>query len=148
MAATSDENTILIMDDELFNIQWLIDFLDAQGYSVYPTSNADEALQAVSQEIYRAAILDLNVPMASDVPTGLRTNKPVYKRYPGLYVAWQARNQGYRNRQVIIYTVHRDEEVAREAEILRCTYIMKGRPGELKKEIMDVLAYDPTVTGE
>lgn len=148
MAATSNSKSILLMDDEFFNIQWLIDFLDAQGYSVHSASNADEALQAISQEVYRAAILDLNVPMASDPPAGPRTNNSVYKRYPGLYVAWHARNQGYRNRQVIIYTVHRDEEVAREAEILRCTYIVKGRPRELKEEIKSVLVYDPTAAGK
>jgi CheY-like chemotaxis protein len=144
MATTTDPNTIFLMDDELFNIQWLIDFLEASGYDVYPTSNADEALEAVSTEVYRAAILDLNVPMASNPPIGPRTHNPVYQRYPGLYVAWHARNQGYRDRQVIIYSVPRDEEVAREASVIRCTYIVKGRPLELKEEIMSVLAYDPT----
>ena len=144
MAITTESNTILVMDDELFNIQWIIDFLQAKSYDVLPTANADEALQAVSQEIYRAAILDLNVPMASNPPQGPRTSNPVYQKFPGLYVAWHARNQGYRDRQVIIYTVHRDEEVAREAEIMRCTYILKGRPLELKEELMRVLAYDPT----
>lgn len=144
MANPTRSDAILLMDDELFNIQWLVDFLEAKGFDVRSTSNADEALHAISTEICRAAILDLNVPMASNPPTGPRTANSVYLRYPGLYVAWYARNQGYRDRQVIIYTVHRDDEVAREAEMMRCTYIVKGRPRELKEEIMSVVAYDPT----
>lgn len=101
-------------------------------------------LQAISEEVYRAAILDLNVPMVSRLKPGPVSDKLVYQKYPGLYVALQARNSGYRDRQVIIYTVHRDEEVAREASIIKCTYIVKGRPRELKEEINRVLSYDPT----
>jgi len=82
--------------------------------------------------------------MASNPETKLIQEKLVYKKYPGLYVAWQARNKGYRDRQIIIYTVHRDEEVAKEAELIGCTYILKGRPTELKEELLRVLAFDPT----
>jgi len=63
MAATTSASTILIMDDELFNIQWLMDFLESKSYEILPTSSADEAIQAVSEEVYRAAILDL-IPAA------------------------------------------------------------------------------------
>lgn len=145
MAVTTVPNTLLLMDDELFNIQWLMDYLVAKGYEVLPTSSADEAVIALSEEIYRAAILDLNVPMSSAPDVGPIKRKSVYKKYPGLYVAWHARNRGYRNRQVIIYSVHRDPEVAQEAEILGCTYILKGRPAELKREIEYVLSFDPTL---
>lgn len=139
--AVSAEKTILLMDDEIFNLQWLIDFLGARGYDVYPTSSADEAIQAVSEERYRAAIFDLNVPMASHPMSGQRSSNTVYRRYPGLYVAWFARNKGYSSRQVIIYSVHRDEEVAREADIIGCTYIVKGRPVELKEEMIRILGF-------
>lgn len=144
MAKTIDTKTILLMDDELFNVQWLIDFLEAQEYGVVTFANADEALQAISQKTYRAAILDLNVPMVSEPQPGPQTDNSVYRRYPGLYVAWHARNKGYRGRQVVIYTVHRDEEVSGEAESLGCTYIVKGRPRDLKEEIARVLSHDPT----
>jgi CheY-like chemotaxis protein len=146
MATTTDPKTILLLDDELFNIYWLIDYINSQGYDVYPTASADEAIQAISSEIYRAAIIDLNVPMASAPSSGPRNKNPVYQRYPGLYVAWFASNRGYRDRQVIIYSVHRDEEVAREAKIIGCTYIVKGRPRELKDELIHVLSHDPTRT--
>ena len=144
MALTTKSDTILLMDDEPFNIQWLIDYLESKNYNVILTSNADSAIDEVSKEIYRATILDLNVPMPSDISPNIGNRRPIYQRYPGLYVAWYARNQGYRDRQVIIYSVHRDQEVSKEAEALGCTYILKGRPRELKSELTHVLSYDPT----
>lgn len=145
MAITTKQKTILLMDDEIFNIQWLIDFLEAKDFEIISMSDADGAIKEVSKEIYRALVLDLNVPISSPPQAGPGTKKAVYQKYPGLHVAWYARNMGYRDRQVIIYTVHRDPEVEQEAQNLGCTYILKGRPTELKEEIMHVLSYDPTI---
>ena len=44
----------------------------------------------------------------------------------------------------MIYSVHREEAVEVEATKLGCTYIRKGRPREMKEELLDVLSYDPT----
>jgi len=144
MAITTNRTTVLLMDDELYNVQWIIDFLESEGYAVQCASNADEALEAIAKEVYRAAILDLNVPIHSRSIKGFPYENSVYQKYPGLFVALQARNRGYRDRQVVIYTVHRDEEVAAQADVLSCTYILKGRPLELKEELRSVLSYDPT----
>jgi len=144
MAKTTASDTVVVLDDELFNIEWLLDFLEAQGYETIPSSSADEAIQIVSEEIYRALILDLNVPMPPELSETAEKLGSVYRKYPGLFVAWTARNGGYRDRQVIIYSVHRDVQVAQEASRLGCTYILKGRPAELKDEIINVLSFDPT----
>lgn len=144
MAVTTRPETIVLMDDEIFNIQWLVDFLKTKGFEVISVPDADSAIREVSKEIYRALILDLNVPISSSPNGGPGVKKAVYQKYPGLHVAWHARNQGYRDRQVIIYSVHRDPEVEEEARNLDCTYILKGRPMELKDEIMQVISYDPT----
>ena len=146
MAQTTDSKTIVVLDDELFNIEWLLDYLNAQGYETLPSSSAGEAIEIISQEIYRALILDLNVPMPPEMSETAEKLGNVYRKYPGLFVAWTARNAGYRDRQVIIYTVHRDSEVAAEASRLGCTYILKGRPAELKEEVTQVLKYDPTTS--
>lgn len=148
MAKTSDETTIVVLDDELFNIEWLLDYLTSLGYETLPSSTADEAIDVISQEIYRALILDLNVPMPPQLAETAGRLGAVYRKYPGLFVAYSARNIGYRNRQVIIYSVHRDAEVAEEANKLGCTYILKGRPAELKKEIDEVLHFDPTIVDD
>lgn len=44
----------------------------------------------------------------------------------------------------MIYSVHKDASVAEEASKLGCTYILKGRPKEIKAEIEAVVSYDPT----
>lgn len=144
MAETTDSSTIIVLDDELFNLEWLLDYLEAQGYDVLPAVNASEAIEIISREVYRALILDLNVPMMPGLAERAESDGAVYRKYPGLFVAKYARNKGYRDRQVIIYSVHRDADVAAEARRLGCTYILKGRPTELKSEISSVLAYDPT----
>lgn len=144
MAKTTDSETVVVLDDELFNIEWLLDFIAAQGFETIPSSSANEAIQIISEEIYRALILDLNVPIPPELSAAAEKLGSVYRKYPGLFVAWKARNAGYRDRQVIIYSVHRDVEVAQEASRLGCSYILKGRPAELKSEIKQVLGFDPT----
>jgi hypothetical protein len=65
-------------------------------------------------------------------------------KYPGLYLAMTARRANYRERQVIVYSVHRLEEIERECRQIGCTYIAKGRPSIFKQELLDVLSFDPT----
>lgn len=148
MAKTTDPTTVVVLDDELSHVQWLLDYLVNQGFEVFPCSSADEAIDVLSREVYRAAVLDLNVPLARSFSEAAKLLGAVYQRYPGLYVAKLARDFGYRDRQVIIYSVHRDPEVSAEAKKLGCTYILKGRPIELKDELTQVLAYDPTDPSE
>jgi hypothetical protein len=68
----------------------------------------------------------------------------VYTKFPGLFAARYARDKGYRDRQVIVYSVFQDAEVQKEIALLNCTYIIKGRPKAFKDELEEVLAYDPT----
>ena len=90
MAKTTESTTVVVLDDELFNIEWLLDYLTAQGYETLPSSSAGEAIQIVSEEIYRALILDLNVPIPPELAeTAVRLGS-VYRKYPGLFVAWTA----------------------------------------------------------
>ncbi len=144
MAKTTQADTILMLDDEMYNLTWLIDYLYSKEFSVVTASNANDALGLIDEEIYRAAIIDLNVPLLPPVESAAAQAGEVYAKYPGLYVAKYARNRGYRDRQVIIYSVHRDEWVTEEAKKLGCTYILKGRPKEMKEEIQSVLSFDPT----
>lgn len=146
MAKTTDKSTIVLMDDELFNMRWLMDFLEHLGFEVILARSANEAMKLISEEIYRCLILDLNVPLVSQISESAKQLPEVYRKYPGLLVAKEARNRGYRDRQVVIYSVHRDQEVAEESQKLGCTYILKGRPKALKEELQRVLEFDPTDT--
>ena len=144
MAQTTQKDTIILMDDELYNMMWLMDYLKSKGFFVLPARTANEALQVLREEIYRCVIVDLNIPIFEPLSESIKSYKDVYKRYPGLLVAREARNRGYRDRQVVIYSVHRDLEIHDEATKLGCTYILKGRPTEMKRELDSILEYDPT----
>lgn len=145
MAKTTVSDTIIVIDDELQNVMWMIDWFDAKDLYVQVAPNVNEAMDRVNEEIYRALIVDLNIPVLAPLEEAVQAMGAVYSRYPGLYIANKARNRGYRDRQVILYSVHRDPEVSQEARRLGCTYVIKGRPREIKSELEAVLSFDPTV---
>lgn len=144
MAKTTVSDTIVIIDDELQNTMWLADYFESKGYNTLLAANVNEAIDFVNSEIYRAIIVDLNIPALPPYEAEILAAGEVYAKYPGLYVAKHARNRGYRDRQVIIYSVHKDPAVTVEASKLTCTYILKGRPREVKVELESVLQFDPT----
>jgi CheY-like chemotaxis protein len=144
MAKTTRPDTVVLIDDEIHNMSWMIDHLESGGYTVITASNTNDALRVLDTEIYRAVIVDLNIPVLEPLVSSVVTKGDVYGRYPGLYVAFYARNRGYRDRQVVIYSVHRDPAVSEEASKLGCTYIIKGRPKEIKRELDEVMSFDPT----
>lgn len=144
MARTTVLDTVLILDDELYNLTWMVDFLESQGLKTMTFSDANSIVPEINSEIYRCLVLDLNVPVYSPLDVDAESRGHVYRQYPGLYIAWLARNRGYRGRQVLVYSVHKDEGVEAETDRLGCTYIRKGRPREVKSELEQVLSYDPT----
>lgn len=138
------QQTVLLLDDELSSVMWMMDYLYDKGFLVDTCSNANDAFELVSSNKYRAAIIDLNVPLLEPLHAMARELGSVYLKFPGLLIAREARSKGHRDRQIIIYTVHREPEVREIAERLRCTYIIKGRPAEIKAELEEVFAFDPT----
>lgn len=144
MAKTTAPNTIVVVDDEIRHVSWIIDYLESKGFEVKSASSVEDAITLVSEQIYRAIIVDLNVLLSESSELISTSLTKVYKNYPGLYIAFMARNLGYRDRQVIIYSVHKDKAVSEECERIRCSYVLKGRPKELKAEIDAVIAFDPT----
>ena len=144
MAKTTFSDKIIIVDDEIQNVLWMVDYLDSKELNVLLATNVNEGVDRIEEEIYRAIVIDLNIPVLEPYEEALAELGSVYVRYPGLFLAKRARNKGYRNRQVVIYSVHKDAEVAEQAKHLDCTYIIKGRPKEIKEEIDLILEYDPT----
>jgi len=144
MAKTTVPDTVVLVDDEMHHLTWMVDYFYSQRIEVIPIDNANDAVAELEREVYRAAIIDLNIPLLPPLVEVAERLGSVYVRYPGLFVAKRARNLGYRDRQVIIYSVHRDADVLEEVRRLGCTYILKGRPKEIKQELASVLAFDPT----
>src|SRR4051794_35210555 len=101
-------------------------------------------MDVIEREIYRVLIIDLNIPVLPPFQKAVADRGGAYARFPGLFIAERARNRGYRDRQVVLYSVHRDEEVLEEAKKLGATYILKGRPKMIKDELDLIVTYDPT----
>ena len=144
MAATTRPDTVLLFDDEPHNLQYVIDYIEFKSLKCLVAQTADDAVALLEAEIYRSIIVDLNIPMTPRLAANVANFGNVYLQYPGLYVANFARNKGYRGKQVLVYSVHKDEAVVPEARKLGFAYLIKGRPLEIKAELDDVLSFDPT----
>lgn len=141
MAATE----VLILDDEPHLLDWLAEYLEAKGYKTTFVVDISSAMAALRSGVqFRIVVLDLNVPATGEYSELLRERGSVYEIYRGLYVAEQARNMGYRGRQVIVYSVHDVDSVRAVSDRLGTTYITKGRPRIFKEEIDQVLSFDPS----
>jgi len=138
------KDTVLVLDDEPMFLDWLEDYLTSKGFKTKFVTNVSDALAEVTANRYRALVVDLNVPVTAELMKTLDEKGPVYKEYRGLIVADKARNSGYRDKQVIIYSVHGSQSVKEIADKLRISYITKGRPHIFKEEIEDILKYDPS----
>lgn len=137
----------LIADDEPFYLEWLDDFLRTKGVESVFVTNIEDAVEALSNEDFRFIVVDLNIPVSAAFEGEVRVSTDLLKTYPGLFLADYARNNGYRTRQVIVYSVHVNEAIKEYVSKLYCTFIPKGRPVLLKDEIVGVLGYDPTEEG-
>jgi CheY-like chemotaxis protein len=135
---------IFLMDDEPQYLSWLVEYLESKGYAVETASNLGEAMQKLEPGKYRTVIADLSVPIPSEMRSLVEAEGKAYLDFPGLYLAHHARNIGYRNRQVVVYSVHDSATVAEVAARIGVCYITKGRPKMLKDELDNILSYDPT----
>jgi len=137
-------DTILVLDDEPHFLTWLSDYLECKGYKIKFVTTIDDAFKEINQYRYRAFVVDLNVPAGEQFSSAIKKLGNVYENYRGLFIAREARTLGYRDRQVVVYSVHRHDSIQDVCNKIGATYITKGRPHLFKEEIDAVLAYDPT----
>ncbi|KHJ51024.1 hypothetical protein PZ78_10020 [Vreelandella venusta] len=135
---------ILLMDDEQHLLDWLVEYLESKKYSVEQVTNVQEAVSKLEENKYRMVILDLNVPASPEYLEKLKAKGDVYSEYRGLYVAEFSRTKGHRGRQVVVYSVHDSDTVSIACEKVGVTYLVKGRPRQFKREIDDILSFDPS----
>ena len=136
-------DTILVADDEPYNLQWIIDWIESLKYKTVVAENVDAAIHQLEAARFRTVIADLSIPLLP--PQLLLEGKnALYKTYPGLVVADYARNYDHTARQVVVYSVHDDPLIRTLSEKLGFTYLLKGRPRILKQELHAILQYhDP-----
>jgi DNA-binding NarL/FixJ family response regulator len=128
-------NTVLVIDDEPFETEWLTDYFKARGFEVVQTEDLQGALAALEKIRYRYVIIDLSIPFSPALAQPLLSLGAEFFRYPGLMAARKARSTGHNTFQVIVYSVHDSDDVQAYADRIVCRYILKGRPRELKAHI-------------
>lgn len=142
------DDTILIMDDEPHILDWLVEYLESKKYKIRQVVDVAEAMHELENNKFRVVILDLNVPAPGEYKEKLKNLDSVFQEFRGLYVAQEARSKGHRSKQVIVYSVHDSPRVAEICEKIRVNYLIKGRPRQFKKELDEILNYDPTKAGQ
>jgi CheY-like chemotaxis protein len=137
-------DTVLVIDDEPFNTEWLTEYFKARGFNVVEAVDLEAALAALEKTRYRYVIIDLSIPVSPALAQPLASLGTEFFRYPGLMVARRARTTGHNTFQVIVYSVHESGDVDGYAELIVCRYILKGRPSELKNHIESTMHRKPT----
>ncbi len=76
-SARSLSKTILIVDDEMFNIQTASNILSSDGYNIISAYSGDEALELIEKVQVDLVILDVMMPATS----GITTCKKIREKY-------------------------------------------------------------------
>jgi CheY-like chemotaxis protein len=137
-------NTVLVIDDEPLNTEWLSDYFQARKFNVVHAEDLQSALAALESTRYRYVVIDLSIPHSPALAQPLASLGTEFFRYPGLMAARRARNIGHNSYQVIVYSVHDSDDVDAYAGKIDCRYILKGRPKALKDHIEGTLQRKPT----
>ena len=136
---------VLMVDDEPASTLFIQDFLECRGVEMDLRTNYTDGLAAINGENrYRFIICDLNMPIGSIMDAPTEKYGVSFERFPGVYLANAARNKGYRDRQVFVYSVHREVNVTKFLGDIGCSYLIKGRPRQVFEEIDSILSFDPT----
>ena len=135
--------TVLIIDDEPFQTEWLTDYFRARGFEVVQAEDLQSALDALETTRYRYVVIDLSIPFSAALAQPLAALGTEFFRYPGLMAARRARSSGHNTFQVIVYSVHDSGDVEAYADLIVCRYILKGRPRELKLHIEGTMDRQP-----
>jgi CheY-like chemotaxis protein len=137
-------DTVLIIDDEPFNTEWLTDYFTARKFEVVHAEDLQSALDALEHTRYRYVVVDLSIPVSPVLAQPLASLGTEFFRYPGLMAARRARTTGHNSFQVVVYSVHDSNDVDSYAGLIDCRYILKGRPKELKEHVESTIRRTPT----
>jgi CheY-like chemotaxis protein len=137
-------DTVLIIDDEPFNTEWLTDYFKARKFEVIHAEDLQSALNALEHTRYRYVVVDLSIPVSPVLAQPLASLGTEFFRYPGLMAARRARTTGHNSFQVVVYSVHDSNDVDSYTGLIDCRYILKGRPKELKDHVETTIHRRPT----
>lgn len=136
-------DTVLVIDDEPFHTDWLTDYFESAGFRIENEFDLQGALRALDKTRYRYVVIDLSIPFSPALAQPLAELGSEFYRYPGLMAARRARSTGHNTYQVIVYSAHDSDEVQQYTDKIRCRYMLKGRPRELKQHVETSLKRQP-----
>lgn len=135
---------VCIIDDELYCLEFLFDFLEAKSINYEKFENCKDAFdffntQENLKNAFNAYIIDLNIPINDSILTGSidgHAEKEIYTQFPGLFLAQTLRNKGVLGKNIILYSVHQRDDISNLArDRLDVHFISKGKAGILKDMI-------------
>lgn len=136
--------SILVIDDQPFELQWLEEFLIVQGFAFESATDLKDGIdkiEASERDKYKLLVVDMEIPTGGYV--GRFPKEPqratLYQTYPGLMAVQVARNYDYNSSNVLVYSVHQSDAINAEVSLLRCRYMLKGRPRGLKEILLSML---------
>jgi len=137
--------TVLVVDDQPYELQWLAEFLAAQGYafeSATDLKDGTDKIAASERNKYKLLVVDMEIPTGGFVgrPPKEPQRAALYQAYPGLVAVQVARNYDYNSSNVLVYSVHQSDAINDEVALLRCRYMLKGRPRGLKEILLTMLS--------
>ena len=75
----------------------------------------------------------MNIPFNVDSSNALKY--PIQYKYGGAQIVQYACDNGYKGIQLIVFTVHDDDELEKYLEIYNSRYVLKGRPDVFKSVV-------------
>ncbi|MCD4668263.1 MAG: response regulator [Sulfurimonas sp.] len=84
----NSEFKILIIDDEIFNIEVIIGFLEEENYNLFYSTHPREALQKIYEENFDLILLDINMPDINGIEVCRRIkNDDASKNIPVIFLS-------------------------------------------------------------
>ncbi len=84
----NSEFNILVVDDEIFNIEVVLGFLEDEGYQLSYNTNPKKALQRIYTEKFDLILLDINMPELDGIELCKRIkNDPSTKEIPVIFLS-------------------------------------------------------------
>jgi hypothetical protein len=143
-----NHSKVLVIDDQPFELNWLFEFITESGFSWESAVNLRdgvELIRASENDKYRVLIVDMEIGTGGYVWKAPKepTRAALYQKYPGLAAVQEARNYDYNSSNVLVYSVHQSADINAEVSLLRCRYMLKGRPRGFKEIIRPMLGIGP-----
>jgi CheY-like chemotaxis protein len=79
----SEMTTVLVVEDDPFNMELVVEILTSQGFTVEEAVDGREAIEKTEQKVYNLILMDIGLPEVRGVKAAkIIKNNPQYKNVP------------------------------------------------------------------